>query len=45
MIAEFARGSALGHGEMRQDKLMKLGVRELDRNRRGGGLFCQCGHG
>jgi len=45
MIAEFALGAALGHGEVRQDKLMKLGVRELDGNRRGCRLLCQCGHG
>ena len=35
MIAKFAPGSTLGHREVRQDKLMKLGSRELDGNRRG----------
>src|ERR1700747_202962 len=32
MIAELTLGSALGHGEVRQDQLMKLSVRELDGN-------------
>jgi hypothetical protein len=45
MIAECASGSARGHREVRQDNLMKLGVRKLDGNGRGCGLFCQCGHG
>ena len=45
MIAEFAFGSARGHGEVRHEKLLKLGGREWDGKRRGGGLLCECGHG
>jgi len=33
IIAQFALRSALGHREMRQDKCLELGFRELDRNR------------
>ena len=34
IIAQFALGTALGHREVRQDKCLELGFRELDRNRR-----------
>ena len=44
MVAEFAPGSTLGHGEVREDKLRELRCGELDGNRRGGGLFWHCGH-
>jgi hypothetical protein len=43
MIAEFAPGSTLGHREMRQDKLLELGGRELDGNRRRCRLCWRCG--
>ena len=39
MRAEFARGSALGHGEVREDTLRELRCGELDGNRRRCG-FC-----
>src|SRR5215510_303022 len=34
VIAQFALWTALGHREVRQDKCLELGFRELDRNRR-----------
>src|SRR5215510_3113974 len=44
MVAEFAPGSTLGHGEVREDKLCELRFGELHGNRRGGRLFWHCGH-
>ena len=44
MVAEFAPGSTLGHGEVREDKLRELRFGELDGNRRGGGLFDRSRH-
>jgi len=34
VIAQFALGATPGHREVRQDKCLELGFRELDRNRR-----------
>lgn len=45
VIAEFALGPTLGHGEVGQDKFGELRFRELNRNGRGRGLFDRCGHG
>src|SRR5438105_13409638 len=44
MIAEFASGSALGQGEVREDKFMEVSCGELHGNRRGCRLFGWCGH-
>ena len=38
-IAEFALGAALGHGEVREDKLLELRGGELHGNWRRYGLF------
>ena len=43
MGAEFAPGSTLGHGEVREDKWRALRGGELYGNRRGGGLSWHCG--
>src|SRR5207245_9067823 len=39
MIAQFALGSTLGHGEVREEKCRELGCGHVDRNRRRGGLL------
>ena len=44
MIAQFTLGSALGHGEVRQDKCRELRFGELDRNRRLCGLWGRGAH-
>jgi len=44
IIAQFALGTALGHREVRQDKCLELGFRELDRNRRRCRLWCSSAH-
>ena len=44
VVAQFALRSPLGHREMRQDKCLELGFRELDRNRRCCRLWCHGAH-
>src|SRR5438105_11027407 len=44
IIAQFALRSPLGHREVRQDKCLELGFRELDRNRRRCRLWGCCAH-
>src|SRR5215510_8137340 len=44
MIAQFTLRTALGHGEVRQDKCGELRFRELDGNRRRYGLWCRDAH-
>ena len=44
MIAQFALRTALGHGEVRQDKCGELRFRELDGNRRRYRLWCRGAH-
>ena len=39
VITEFAPGPTSGHGEVGQDKFAELRFRQLDGNRRGGGLY------
>src|SRR3989442_1301516 len=42
--AQFALWTALGHREVRQEKCLELGFRELDRNRRRCRLWCSSAH-
>jgi hypothetical protein len=44
MIAKFALGFTLGHGEVRQDILIELRFRQLHINRHGCGLFGRHGY-
>src|SRR5215813_2738941 len=44
VIAQFALWTTLGHREVRQDKCLELGFRELDRNRRRYRRGCRSAH-
>jgi hypothetical protein len=44
MIADFALWTALGHGEVRQDKCGELVFRQLHGDGRGVGIFGRCAH-
>ena len=44
MIAQFTLRSTLGHREVRQEKCLELGCRELDRNRCRYRLWCRRAH-